>query len=702
MTDDEMLAAKNYLEKLHIEREQTFNELVDIARQGNEWLNLNWTVNCVPFYNETGKVIYIRKKDVFVVPMPALEYQYNSRYSFLGKQTQTIEPRYEYPYPDKSELMCRHCDEWVRQDEKKFGWTAKGYKPINEIEAFDHKIYEYYKKKYHETYAQLTSLAKKILKIQQKNWTILYEAGNYHVKFDQNALGLRNVAKSLAWNIIKSNFSLYVFLSLKIFWWVALIIAIILYLFSHLPVRYKLAPTYERIMRFFEQGRFGMGGSSRFAGIIEEWASLYKRQKNAIFLGRSLFNPNLLIGSEDKRHMLTVAPTRAGKGATSIIPNLLLWEGSALVIDPKGTNAAVTARQRRKMGQNVYVIDPFNMVEEETAKFNPLAHLDPDSPTIREDISIIAEALVIPDPEQKEKHWDDGARTVIAGLIAHMVSSGNYEDITLPKIRDLISMPPKDQEDLWIDMIMNDKAGRLAKDAGARVMRGVGSNEMSSILSNADKHTEWLSAPVMQNVLSDSTFDFAEMKERPTTIFLILPPEKLVTYNRFLRLFVNLALSQISIGGKSKIPVLMIMDEFLALGRMEEVEKAMGLLAGYNLVLWPIVQEIGKLKDIYKSSFNAFINNSRAIQVFGVYGDTAEFVSKHLGERQSAPQSNNPNKWERVAKLRTANEVSIDVAIDAGWQYVIRAGKAPLVLEKVPYYEHSMFYGLYDKDPDYA
>lgn len=498
----------------------------------------------------------------------------------------------------------------------------------------------------------------------------------------------------------------------------AFIITLLFYIFSHRDARYDLSKKYENIIRVFEQARFGLGGSARFAGLVEEWASLFKNQKHGLFLGRSLYNPFLTIGSEDPRHMMTIAGTRGGKGTTAIIPNLLLWEGSALIIDPKGTNAAVTARRRREMGQKVYLVDPFNLVKEDTTdSFNPLSVLDPDAPDIRERINLIAEALVVPDPEPKEKHWDDGAKTIISGLIGHIISSDKFKNPKLSTIRELLSLPPDDQKELWIDMMMNEGAGRLPIDTASRVLRGISTNEMSSILSNADKHTEWLSSPAIQKAINESSFDFSELKENPTTIYLILPPELLETHNRFLRLFINLVLAQMSIGGRSKTPVLMIMDEFTSLGRMKEVEKAFGLLASYNLIMWPFIQDLGTLKSIYKNNTNAFINNSRAVQVFAVsHGETTKFISEKLGHRQIKSFVRNA-KNNGIVKMRTESEVALDVSSESNRQYILRAGKVPILLEKVPYYEGaiskflaenisrklfgSRFEGMYDKDPDY-
>ncbi len=533
---------------------------------------------------------------------------------------------------------------------------------------------------------------------------------------DKVSIGLDSMVKSHVWTSLESPFELVKKEALErkpYIWGLALLLLLVHYLNKQ-----ETGQFYSKIIHFFEQGKFGLGGSSRFAGLMEEWVHRYRQKEQSLFMGKSLFNPFLNIGLKDSRHMLTIAGSRAGKGTCAIIPNLLLWEGSTIVIDPKGANAAVTAKRRRAMGQQVHIIDPFNVLPKETEKaaFNPLDWIDPKAPNVREQVNIIAEALVVPDPQQKEKHWDDGARTIIAGMIGQLISSPSYDKPTLYMLRDMISALPEEQAELWADMSLNEGAGRLAKDAGNRIIRGINTNEMASIVSNADKHTEWLSSPAIQQTLSHSTFNVADLKDTPTTVYLILPPEYLETHNRFLRLFVNYMISQMSVGGKAKVPVMLMMDEFLALGRMTEVEKAFGLMAGYNLILWPFVQDYGRLQDLYGKSVNAFVANSRAIQIFGVSDEeTKEFVSKYIGDRSN---KKNPNGYvqRQIVKLRNTTEVAIDVAAETDRQYILRAGKAPLFLEKVKYYDsapikwlsglgrftNGKFHGLYEKDPDYT
>lgn len=540
----------------------------------------------------------------------------------------------------------------------------------------------------------------------------------------------------------------WVWLPIKHAWLVGLLVSSVWLFLSHVLFKAEISAIHQVIMRFFDEGRFGMGGSGRFAGMFEEWGllsgyqepgamlsfvlspfnqqglgrrfgdwfakkkrspSVFKRTE--LYLGRSLYNPFLNIGLSSDQHMLTIAASRSGKGATAIIPNLLLWEGSAIVIDPKGTNAAVTAARRRAMGQKVHIVDPFGIIEGDEANracFNPLGVLDPNSSTIREDIGVIADALVVPDVGTTERHWDDGARTVLSGLIAQLLSDTSVERPTLPMLRDLLALNNDAQLELWATMALNDGVGFAARDTASRIIRGLDTNEITGLLSNADKHSEWLSSPAIANTLGRSTFSFKDLKDQPTTIYLILPPQYLSVHNRFLRMFINMAILEMSKGGRSTVPVLMIMDEFLALGHMTEVERALGLMAGYNLILWPIVQDLARLKDLYKNSYNSFIANSRAVQVFGVSDPvTTEYISKTLGN--SGPSALPAGKFSTSIPLRSPDEVAKDIERESNRQYILRAGKPPLVLEKVPYFAGALlgghypglFDGKYSVDPDY-
>ncbi len=160
--------------------------------------------------------------------------------------------------------------------------------------------------------------------------------------------------------------------------------------------------------RTFAMGRSGSAG---FASILEEWANRW--QPGMIFLGHSLHDRRWPVGVKDDRMLMTLAGNGGGKGESAIIPNLLTYPGSVFVNDTKEQNAAVTARARRAMGHDTFVLAPF---AKETAHLNPLAGVDPEAADYVERIKGIAEALVIV-TDEKNRVWAEWSKIVIEGLI---------------------------------------------------------------------------------------------------------------------------------------------------------------------------------------------------------------------------------------------------------------------------------------------
>lgn len=497
--------------------------------------------------------------------------------------------------------------------------------------------------------------------------------------------------------------------------WLCFFIALAIYGVFRAPIKNATSLFYAGVLRFMHKGKYGRGGSARFLGLVEEWQMQWRphvaeplgkagkwframqdfslpERGYGLLMGRSLYNRFLQVELKDDRHMITIAGTRGGKGISAIIPNLLTFEGSVLCIDPKGENAKITARHRRDMGQDVHIVDPFHLVTKYPACFNPLEDLDPNRLTIREELSVIADALVVPNPNTTDPHWEKGARFLLEGLMAQLITdgkySGKYGDIpTLSMIRDLLALPSKEWTELLLDMRDNRKAGDGARDVAARIVRGIETDEMANIISNADSHSVWLSYPTMRAILGETTFRFAELKEKPTTIYLVIPPEYLKQHLRFLRLFINMALTEMPKGGPSKIPVLMILDEFLQLGKMDEVTHAFKLLAGYNFTVWPFVQDLGSMKEIYKESANTFFANCRAVQVFspGMDEATLKLASDMIGNRSLHFIDGMDS--ERYVALRDNKEVGQEVERDTGMQYILRGGKPAIILERIKFFE---------------
>ncbi|PZR68211.1 MAG: conjugal transfer protein TraG, partial [Stutzerimonas stutzeri] len=236
-----------------------------------------------------------------------------------------------------------------------------------------------------------------------------------------------------------------------------------------------------------------------------------------------------LLRYDGPAHLLTMAPTRSGKGVGTIIPNLLTLDRSVVCIDPKGENARVTARARADKG-DVWCLDPFGVSGRPAARYNPLAWLDPASPDLAEDAQTIADALVHDAPGQSgEAHWNEEAKALIAGVILHTVVHEAPARVTLATVRDKLTRDPAGFAALLTDMQASTGAGGLIARAANRQL-GKSNREAAGVLSSAQRHTHFMDSPRLVDSTSASDFRFADLKERPGTVFLCLPPDRLDTY----------------------------------------------------------------------------------------------------------------------------------------------------------------------------
>jgi type IV secretion system protein VirD4 len=145
-----------------------------------------------------------------------------------------------------------------------------------------------------------------------------------------------------------------------------------------------------------------------------------------------MYDPKRFICKKASGHLLTVAPTRAGKGVSLIIPNLLCYRGSAIILDPKGELAWITAPRRRELGQKVCIVDPWDQVNkifgakagvrEEVSHFNPLSMLKAGSRDLIDNLAWLADSLIITE-SKKDPQWDDSARELVSGLMAYVVEN---------------------------------------------------------------------------------------------------------------------------------------------------------------------------------------------------------------------------------------------------------------------------------------
>lgn len=449
-------------------------------------------------------------------------------------------------------------------------------------------------------------------------------------------------------------------------------------------------------------------GSARFAHDSEIRTDL--AGDTGLIVGRELRGRKLL-RYDGPAHLLTIAPTRSGKGVGTIIPNLLTADRSVLCIDPKGENARVTARARARFGP-VHVLDPFGVSGHPSGAFNPMEALDPYGLDVAEDAAVLAEALVYDPPGQAgDAHWNEEAKALIAGVILHVVSSEPSDRRNLATVREHLTTAPAAFKQLLDNMAASAAAGGLVARAANRQL-GKSDREAAGVLSSAQRHTHFLDSPRMTAVMGRSDFSFADLKTGVATVYLVLPPDRLGVYGRWLRLLVSQAVTDMARSpAKPPSPVLFLLDEFAALGRLEPVERAFGLMAGYGMQLWPILQDLHQLRSAYGERHGTFLSNAGLVQIFNVADvDTASWVSRSIGnvtesyETTSESITDSPGHLfstrgtstsHNVAKreLLTPDEV---MRLDAGTKILLRQGRRPALARKVRYYEDREFAGLYD------
>lgn len=348
-----------------------------------------------------------------------------------------------------------------------------------------------------------------------------------------------------------------------------------------------------------------------------------------------------------KGHLATIAASRSGKGACQIIPNLLLpLDNSYIVLDIKGENAAVTARYQQNIGREVHIIDPFNEQERigathgiEPSGFNPLHSLDLTSPDFFDDVTSIVEA-VTPLDNDKDQFWIKRARALIRGLIIYHVTSEPKENWTLSNIYKVLR---SEAAILMANISMGADNEHSQTDLAQ--FKGLIPSEnktFGSILDTALAATEFMRIYLKTDNLT-KTFDQNQISKKPTTVYIVIPQDKLDNYFLWLRLMVSITLTAARKNMTSRRVVFML-DEFPQLGKMDIITKGLGLLAGFNITIWLFAQNITQLKAIYGDSWETLLDVKS--KMFYKISDkaTLEYVSKLLGyevkKKKSISQGN--------------------------------------------------------------
>jgi type IV secretion system protein VirD4 len=336
-------------------------------------------------------------------------------------------------------------------------------------------------------------------------------------------------------------------------------------------------------------------GAARFASERELKRHGF-RSASGIIVGRKGGRFLIFGGSE---HVLVEAPTRSGKGTGIVIPNLLTWQGSVVVLDVKRENFDASAGFRAHYGQDVFLFNPTDR-QGRTARYNPLAYIDRSDPDdVIIELQKIATMLFIA-PERGEAFWANGARTGFAGVGAWLAETSD-EPLTMGAIYrhltegDARSFFKKELGNPAMNLSVSCRTA-LADFAGGS------DNSFADIKKTITNVLGlWLN-PMVDAATTASDFDLRELRKRPISIYLGVSPDELdriaPLYNLLFQQLVDLNVRELP-DEESPVPVLVILDEFARLGRASVIASAFSYVAGYGIRLLPVIQSRSQLRGVY-------------------------------------------------------------------------------------------------------
>ena len=399
-------------------------------------------------------------------------------------------------------------------------------------------------------------------------------------------------------------------------------------------------------------------------------------------------------------HVLCFAPTRSGKGVGLVVPTLLTWPGSAIIHDIKGENWTLTAGWRARFGR-VLLFDPTNPA---SAAYNPLLEVRRGPSEVR-DVQNIADILV--DPEgalERRNHWEKTSHSLLVGAILHVLYA--EADKTLAGVANFLSDPRRPIEATLAAMMATPHLGKVPHPvvaSSARELLNKSDNERSGVLSTAMSFLGLYRDPVAAQVTSRCDWRIADLVEGrgPVSLYLVVPPSDSVRTKPLVRLVLNQIgrrLTETLENDRRHHRLLLMLDEFPALGRLDFFETQLAFMAGYGIRSFLIAQSLNQIERAYGPN-NAILDNCHVRVAFATNDErTAKRVSDALGTATEMRAMKNyaghrlspwlghlmVSRQETARPLLTPGEI---MQLPASDEIVLVSGSPPLRAQKARYYE---------------
>lgn len=426
-----------------------------------------------------------------------------------------------------------------------------------------------------------------------------------------------------------------------------------------------------------------------------------------VFLGQMPGKAPAYLRHDGPEHVMAIAPTRSGKGVGLVVPTLLSWPGSCVVHDIKGENWQLTAGWRSRFSHCLL----FNPTDPRSAANNPLLEVRRGTHEVR-DAQNIADILVDPDGAlERRNHWEKTSHALLLGAILHVLYAES--DKTLRGVAAFLSDPARTFDaTLRAMMTMRhlDDGPHPVVASAAREVLNKSENERSGVLSTAMSFLGLYRDPTVAAVTQRCDWRIADLidAEHPVSLYLVVPPSDINRTKPLIRLLLNQIGRRLteSLDGADGIArrhkLLLMLDEFAALGRLDFFESALAFIAGYGLRAYLIAQSLNQIEKAYGPS-NSILDNCHVRVVFSSNDErTAKRISDALGtateqraQRNYAGHRLSPwlghlmvSRQETARLLRTPGEI---MQLPADDEIVMVSGLPPIQAKKLRYYEDGNF-----------
>jgi len=443
------------------------------------------------------------------------------------------------------------------------------------------------------------------------------------------------------------------------------------------------------------------------------WADHQEIARAGLFRDAGLFlgqHEHSYLRHDGPEHVMAFAPTRSGKGVGLVIPTLLGWTGSAVIHDIKGENWELTGGWRSRFSHCLL----FNPTDARSARYNPLLEVRRGPNEVR-DAQNIADILV--DPEgalERRNHWEKTSHSLLVGAILHILYA--EEEKTLARVATFLSDPQRSFVATLRRMMSTNHLGTPERPqvhpvvaSAARELLNKSENERSGVLSTAMSFLGLYRDPTVAEVTSRCDWRIADLIEakQPVSLYLVVPPSDISRTKPLVRLILNQIGRRLTehlhaAGDTKQHKLLLMLDEFPALGRLDFFETSLAFMAGYGIRAFLIAQSLNQIEKAY-GEHNAILDNCHVRIAFATNDErTAKRISDALGTATEQRAMRNyaghrlapwlahvmVSRQETARALLTPGEV---MQLPPNDELVLVSGHAPIRAQKLRYFADRTF-----------